>query len=553
MMLKRNNFTWFIILIIPFIAYLYTFFKYAQNIPFEDDFAVMRSWWNIINNTTPKGNFHEFISPSNEHPIIISKLFFGLQLLIFGKQNFVWLILIGNLIFLSSFVALYKIVTEQGYSKWYFLPIPYILLSLYFYESSLWAICTYQYNDIFALFIWGLYFALKSNKTIHTAFALLFLALTAVTNGNGILGFLLVGFIWGLQKKWRQLFILVIILVTTKLLLLNNSYHRTPNDLIVIIKSLLILTGGTIKIYGSSKFNMLLGAASIGVFILFGLRFLLSFKQNLKDKYQVQLIAIGLFCLGTILGLSIFRGTESSAFPDRYRLYPQFFTVIIYLLILPISKDKLAFSKIFMPVILLISIAYWAVTFKLENQSLISHYNQVRFGYINYTNSASTLQGQYYRGYFDETARFYESKKYYQYQNHSSVEKFAQELLQNNYNQGGTIKLNIKQDDNFTINIEENTLEVKENQNSMLLLKLENSEGIKYFIPVKSKSAGFFETIFNPEVLHKGFNASIFKYQLPYTSYKLSILKLNNLGITVYNTNITINSAETNLKFKQTL
>ena len=116
MMLKRNNFTWFIILIIPFIAYFYTFFKYAQNIPFEDDFAVMRSWWNIINNTTPKGNFHEFISPSNEHPIIISKLFFGLQLLIFGKQNFVWLILIGNLIFLSSFVALYKIVTTKNCS-----------------------------------------------------------------------------------------------------------------------------------------------------------------------------------------------------------------------------------------------------------------------------------------------------------------------------------------------------------------------------------------------------------------------------------------------------
>lgn len=394
--------------LLPFLVFFLIFQRFALNVPFEDDFGILRNIYDMGISDDFKIKFSNFISPSNEHPIIISKTFFGLNIWLFDSINFKTLMVLGNAIFFSSFIVFFKLIKQQNLSFWTLLPLPYILLSASTFESGLWAICAYQYNAICGLFIWAIYL-IFSEKNSNAKFygGVFLLACTMVCNGNGLLAFLVAGLGLAYQKRWKELAIIVSVLLILKFGLLSNKYYKTPNPIFTAISSFCILVGGSLKTDSLNGLIQVFGGIIIIFISLASLNYLVRRKHNI---FELNVLLLGLFCLGSLLGISLFRAIETSTFPDRYRLYPQFLLITVYLLLIVFFKHK---TKPLLIATSIFSSLYFVHSFYVTYSNILNGYQKRHLLSVNWNTNGSALNGGYYRLFFDETLGFYEKNKTY--------------------------------------------------------------------------------------------------------------------------------------------
>ncbi len=400
----------YVLFFLPFLIFFIIFQRFALNIPFEDDFGVLRNIYDMGVSNDFNVQFQTFISPSNEHPIIISKLFFGLDIWLFKNIDFKALMLIGNGIFLSSFIVFFRLARQQKLSYWVLLPLPYILLSASTFESGLWAICAFQYNAICGLFIWAIYL-LFSEKTSTLKFygGLFLLACTMVCNGNGLLAFLVAGLGLAYQKRWKELAIIIATLLIIKFGLLSNKYYKTPNPVLTAISSFCVLVGGSLKTDSLNGVIKIFGGIIILFISLASLNYLVRRKQN---TLELNVLLLGLFSLGSLLGISLFRAITTSTFPDRYRLYPQFLLICVYLLLIIYAKQKNK-TLILAAAASSIGVFYFLHTFYVTYPTILNGYQKRHLLSVNWKSNGSALNGGYYRLFFDETLGFYEKNQTY--------------------------------------------------------------------------------------------------------------------------------------------
>jgi len=520
----------FLIFSIPFLTFLQILWSYALNVPFEDEHGILRNLYDIGTKTELKEQFKILIAPCNEHSIIISKIFFGLHLLILKSINFKNLMFVGNIIFCSIFIFFFRLLKQHKISIWTLLPIPYILLSAHTYENSLWAMCTFENNDVVVFLCWAIFliFGITPSKT-KFYFGLFLLGCALICNGNGILAFVVASLGLVYQRRWRELIIVVATLLIMKFVFLSGSQYKTPNSITTTISSFSVLVGGFLK---TSSLNFVIKLIGFAVILtISGTALMYVFKRK-KDIFELNIILIALFCLGTLFAVALFRDVVSSDFPDRYRLYPQLLLVCVYLLIikqLPRYLNRIVlFSTIF-------GMFYFVYSYYISFPNILQGYQKRLLSSVNMAHNGSTLNGSFYRLYFDQTINFYQKAGTYNFE--QAIFDIKNAII-------STERINLKTEETkqgFILYFKDfDTQKVNKEHGYYISLKTNNNKF--YFLPLYHTRNSLRQILSSKKYLSNDFYGMITHAEIPADTYQIGLISTLDASVKYFKTDIIVST-----------
>ncbi|GGD76196.1 hypothetical protein GCM10011514_45240 [Emticicia aquatilis] len=329
------------------------------------------------------------------------------------------------------------------------------------------------------------------------------------------------------QKRWKELAIIIAALLFIKFGLLSNKYYKTPNPILTAISSFCVLVGGSFKTDSLNGIIKIFGGIIIIFISLASLNYLIRRKQNI---FELNVLLLGLFSLGSLLGISLFRAIETSTFPDRYRLYPQFLLICVYLLLIIYSKQK---TKILVIAASLSSVLYFVHTFYVTYPNILNGYQKRHLLSVNWKSNGSALNGGYYRLYFDETLGFYEKNKTYLCEKpifDIKTAKFAEKQIEvsvENLKDGNLIR--IKNLDCSQIN-----------SSNGYYLALENDKHQFYFLPVFHIRNSIGNALRGKGMFINEISAPAMYAEIPADTYKIGIVSNISLNTLLYQSNSSI-------------
>jgi len=528
---KRISKTLFYLLIsIPFLTFLQILWSYALNVPFEDEHGILRNLYDIGIKTDLKEQFKILIAPCNEHSIIISKIFFGLHLWLLKSINFKNLIFVGNLIFISTFIFFFRLLKQHKISIWALLPIPYILLSAHIYENSLWAMCAFENNDVVVFLCWAIFliFSITPSKT-KFYIGLFLLGCALICNGNGILSFVVVGFGLIYQRRWQELIIVLATLLIMKFVFLSGSQYKTPNSIMTTISSFSVLVGGFIK---TSSLNFVIKLIGLGVILTISSATLMYVFKRKKDVFELNVILLSLFCLGTLLAVALFRDVVSSDFPDRYRLYPQLLLICIYLLIIkqfPRHINRIVvFSTIF-------GMFYFVYSYYISFPKILQGYQKRLLSSVNMAHNGSTLNGSYYRLFFDQTIKFYQKAGTY---------NFEQPIFDIKNAIISTESINLKTEETkqgFILYFKDFATQ-KVNKEHGYYISLKTNDNKFYFLPLYHTRNSLRQILSSEKYLSNDFYGMITHAEIPADTYQIGLISTLDASVKYFKTDIIVST-----------
>jgi len=499
-------------------------------VPFEDEHGILRNLYDIGTKTDLKEQFKILIAPCNEHSIIISKIFFGLHLLILKSINFKNLMFVGNIIFCSIFIFFFRLLKQHKISIWTLLPIPYILLSAHTYENSLWAMCTFENNDVVVFLCWAIFliFGITPSKT-KFYFGLFLLGCALICNGNGILAFVVASLGLVYQRRWRELIIVVATLLIMKFVFLSGSQYKTPNSITTTISSFSVLVGGFLK---TSSLNFVIKLIGFAVILtISGAALMYVFKRK-KDIFELNIILIALFCLGTLFAVALFRDVVSSDFPDRYRLYPQLLLVCVYLLIirqLPRYVNRIVlFSTIF-------GMFYFVYSYYISFPNILQGYQKRLLSSVNMAHNGSTLNGSFYRLYFDQTINFYQKAGTYNFE--QAIFDIKNAII-------STERINLKIEETkqgFILYFKDfDTQKVNKEHGYYISLKTNNNKF--YFLPLYHTRNSLGQILSSKKYLSNDFYGMITHAEIPADTYQIGLISTLDASVKYFKTGIIVST-----------
>ena len=529
---RLSKIIFYVIFSIPFLIFLLIFQSYALNVPFEDEYGILRNFYDIGTKNDIKEQFEILIAPCNEHSIIISKIFFGLHLWVFKSINFKNLMFVGNLIFFSLFFFFFRLLKQHKLSLWALLPLPYILLSAHIYENSLWAMCAFENNDVIVFLCWAIFLifsTIPSNTKFY--FGLFLLSCALVCNGNGILSFIVVGLGLAYQRRWRELIIVMATLLLMKFVFLSSGQYKTPNSAMTTLSSFSILVGGFLK---TNAFNIIIKLIGFGIMLIIGGASLIYILKRKKDIFELNIILIALFCLGTLFAVALFRDVSSSDFPDRYRLYPQLLLVCVYLLLIKQFSPHINRIALFST---LCGVFYFLYSYYISFPNIIQGYQKRLLSSVNLAHNGSTLNGSYYRLFFDQTIDYYRK---------ANTFNFEQPVFDIKNAIVATQKINIIADETqqgFVLYFKGIDSRNVSKEHGYYIC-LENSEHKFYFLPLYHTRNSLSKLLVGEPYLSDYFYGLIVHAEMPAGTYQIGLISTVDAIPIHFKTDITVSTHE---------
>ncbi|MCY7350978.1 MAG: hypothetical protein LH606_09950 [Cytophagaceae bacterium] len=219
---------WWLVALIPVILHFAFLARYAVNIPKWDDHA-LRNFLVDYNQTDSWGEKISLIfAQHNEHRIAFDRLVTLIVYQLTGEINFVWLMFIGSFSLLGILAIFYQLIRQSSLPGYFFLPLPWLLLTLQHQENTFWGMASLQNFSVVFFLIFSVFLL---SKTPERAFVLgCFLAIMAVfTSGNGVLVWPMGAGLLLLQKRWKGLIYWIILAGLTSLIYFFN-YQKPPGN-----------------------------------------------------------------------------------------------------------------------------------------------------------------------------------------------------------------------------------------------------------------------------------------------------------------------------------
>lgn len=200
-----------VLILVPVYGYYRVVFTNAVNVPFEDDFDSALAFASNYYYKTPSffGKLQRIFSQHNEHRIVLDRLAFLTDYTLTGHINFRHLILFGNLslliviglLYLSSFRQL-TLLQKLAY----FLPVPFLLFQLHFWELTVWGMASIQNLYIVAFALLSFYALSQQGQPSRWFWVAIASAIVATfTSGNGMFVFIIGSLVLFIQKAYRPL------------------------------------------------------------------------------------------------------------------------------------------------------------------------------------------------------------------------------------------------------------------------------------------------------------------------------------------------------------
>jgi len=404
--------------LLPLILYLLFFQAISLNVNYVayDDTHVLQ----IIEQWQKSANWHEKLDWLTvgfpEHRIVFTRLVVLISYWLTGYVNLKSLMMISNGLWIGQLGILFLIFQKipssfsgRSLPFAYFIPVCWILLCVHSFENIFWGTSSLgNFGLLFFVMMAGYFYATPS--TLQRLFlALLFSFLATFTYGNGLVTFLIGGFVLVLMQRKKMVGITAGAFAVTMLLYSLTRAHASPSGLDLTNPSsydhaltcFLAFIGSSVNVdvYAPSDLAVW-GSVAWGAVLFGGILWLLLKALDLKNfglkirrfevtvkMSDVQFFALFLFlfiCL-TALGV-VYKRAEGDGligmFKGRYRMYPTWLLVVGYLLLIHWLRDS---KKWFLPLTIGLSVVfnllilYYAVAPAVNNRraAVVQEFNSM--------------------------------------------------------------------------------------------------------------------------------------------------------------------------------
>ncbi|KQS33720.1 hypothetical protein [Dyadobacter sp. Leaf189] len=175
-----------LILLLPVLIYFTVWNYYAINIPKWDDHAFKAFIIEYSQAADWKGELRALLRQHNEHRIVLTRIFAWLDFWIFGSLNYKHLMICGNLLLIGVIPLWFELLKKNKKPLFALLPVPFLWLTLAFWENMYWGMSAVQNFGVVTLTLWTMFLCVKP-KTLPFVISLFLAVLTMLTSGNGLL------------------------------------------------------------------------------------------------------------------------------------------------------------------------------------------------------------------------------------------------------------------------------------------------------------------------------------------------------------------------------
>jgi hypothetical protein len=172
-----------LLILLPMLIYSLFVIHFSVNIPLSDDYETI-----LVPFVFNDGGRYGLFAQHNEHRIVLTRSFSKALFLIIGEIKFTYLIVIGNAA-LFCLVTVFLIAFKKSALPYiFFIPIVWMMFSLYSWENITWATGSIQ-NFYILLFSFMAFFLWTQKDIWRCCLSIIPAILAVFTSGNGLLVF----------------------------------------------------------------------------------------------------------------------------------------------------------------------------------------------------------------------------------------------------------------------------------------------------------------------------------------------------------------------------
>ncbi|MCF0073103.1 hypothetical protein LZD49_21670 [Dyadobacter sp. CY261] len=346
-----------LILLLPVAIFFTVWDYYAINIPKWDDHALKTFIVEYAQAGDWQGKIQALFKQHNEHRISLTRLFAWIDYAIFGHLNYRHLMTAGNLLLLAVIPLWYDLLKKNKKPLFALVPIPFLWMTLAFWENMYWGMSAVQNFGVVTLVLWTLYLVINP-KVLPFSIAILLSVVTVLTSGNGLMVLPLGALLLFLSQN-RKRFALWIVVSIAEVVCYFYWYTKPESNpesrasIIQLAKGYMAFLGSfaeSIPVLDHFKVCLFIGivlflvAVSIVSTTLFRI---VRNKYSVKFERTTDLFCLGaiLFILGTALVVVYSRagfGLEG-LITSRYKIYSVLLLIVAYLyVVIPIRGSFLS-------------------------------------------------------------------------------------------------------------------------------------------------------------------------------------------------------------------
>lgn len=201
---KFRNFLGISLIIVP-VGYFYIILNaHVLNIPYEDDYNLLETIYNLKHGSGFINTAKVLFEQVNQHRFAFERIVMLIMVLFTGTVNIKLQIMLGNLFMLGILYLFFLAFKKEKVSWHYFIPVPYILFNLVYFENAIWGIAAIQNTPLLFFAMLTAYFIGKPDKR-SWIFAVLAAIVTMFISGSGMLTWIIGGVILLFQKRFKLL------------------------------------------------------------------------------------------------------------------------------------------------------------------------------------------------------------------------------------------------------------------------------------------------------------------------------------------------------------
>lgn len=343
---------------VPVVYFFILLDAHLVNIPYTDDFNLLETVQKLRN----AGSFIEMLKALfeqvNQHRFGFERIVMLIMFLLTGSVNIKTQIIIGDLFMLGIGYLLYLSIKKEGISWYWFIPVPYILFNLVYFENAYWGIAALQ-NTPLIFFAMLTAYGLAREDEKGFRIALIAALLTTFTSGSGLLAWIVGMVILAFQKRFKNLLWWVAGSVAVLLFYFFFDYQfiSSPGEKVwdhPVFNAIFVLAFWGNALYLDVRHPLVpafhkdmvacvvLGAGIALVFALWAIRLLLARKPAWSEWF---LLGAMMFIMGTGAMFVISRPINDyvmyggTAFSRRYMIFGVVLVAVCYVCVVVVLKN----------------------------------------------------------------------------------------------------------------------------------------------------------------------------------------------------------------------
>lgn len=188
----------------PVIYFFLILDAHLVNIPFTDDFNLLETVYNYQQAPDFTSKIEVLFEQVNQHRFAFERIVMLVMVFFAGTVNIKTQIILGDLALLGMAYLLFKSLKKENLSFLYFIPVPYLLFSLIFWENAYWGIAALQ-NTPLIFFAFLTAYSVGRGDSRGFYFGILAALLTTFASGSGLLAWIIGAVILLFQKRYKLL------------------------------------------------------------------------------------------------------------------------------------------------------------------------------------------------------------------------------------------------------------------------------------------------------------------------------------------------------------